>query len=47
MSYFISILGNNNVFPFKLPVTEDKGKDQLLYETYQGVIISVSVSTHI
>jgi hypothetical protein len=34
-------LGNNNTFQIKFPLIEDK--DQKIYESYQGVLISLGV----
>jgi hypothetical protein len=40
---FYSTLGNNNSFQFKFPLTEDS-KELQIYESYQGVLISLSVN---
>jgi hypothetical protein len=36
------IYGNNNSFKFKFPLVEDRNNEQYLYESYQGVLISIS-----
>ena len=48
--YFISYfrtLGNNNIFQFNFPIINEKDKEHQLFESYQGVIISITVLKYI